>query len=160
MHCAFAVLQQRHNLLSQLHSMAQSVHAPAAAQATSLGLASRALDLPLSAQEAGDGLVPPAVAVHIMGKGGAGLMLIMLFMAVTSTGSAEQIAVSSLFSYDVYATYINKNATGKQVRTLCTSRCTRAHHCWPSGTPSGFAEVSFGASAAAACQDAAALEWC
>ncbi len=27
---------------------------------------------------------------------------IMLFMAVTSTGSAELIAVSSLFSYDVY----------------------------------------------------------
>lgn len=27
---------------------------------------------------------------------------IMLFMAVTSTGSAELIAVSSLFSYDLY----------------------------------------------------------
>jgi Na+/proline symporter len=26
----------------------------------------------------------------------------MLFMAVTSTGSAELIAVSSLFSYDLY----------------------------------------------------------
>ena len=51
-----------------------------------------------------------------MGKGGAALVLIMLFMAVTSTGSAEQIAVSSLFAYDVYREYINKNATGKDVR--------------------------------------------
>jgi urea-proton symporter len=65
--------------------------------------------------------VPPAVAVHIMGKGGAALILIMLFMAVTSTGSAEQIAVSSLVSYDVYRDYINPKATGKQVLTswLC-----------------------------------------
>ena len=53
-----------------------------------------------------------------MGKGGAGLMLVMLFMAVTSTGSAEQIAVSSLYAYDVYREYINPNATGKQVRKL------------------------------------------
>lgn len=31
----------------------------------------------------------------------------MLFMAVTSSGSAELIAVSSLTTYDVYRTYIN-----------------------------------------------------
>ena len=31
-------------------------------------------------------------------------------MAVTASGSAEQIAVSSLISYDVYFTYINKKA--------------------------------------------------
>ena len=72
------------------------------------------------------GLVPPAVAVHIMGKGGAVLILIMLFMAVTSTGSAEQIAVSSLYAYDVYATYINKNATGKQVRAQRCSALLRS----------------------------------
>lgn len=39
--------------------------------ATSLGLASVAMDLPLTASEAGDGLVPPAVAVYILGKSGA-----------------------------------------------------------------------------------------
>jgi hypothetical protein len=64
------------------------------------------------------GLVPPATAVHIMGKGGAVLVLIMLFMAVTSTGSAEQIAVSSLFSYDIYREYFNREATGKEVRSF------------------------------------------
>jgi hypothetical protein len=29
------------------------------------------MDLPLTASEAGDGLVPPAVAVYILGKSGA-----------------------------------------------------------------------------------------
>lgn len=80
-----------------------------------MGLASVALSLPITADEAGQGLVPPAVAIHLMGSGGALLILIMLFMAVTSTGAAEQIAVSSLISYDVYRTYINPNSTGKQI---------------------------------------------
>ena len=35
-------------------------------------------------------------------QSGAIWLTIMLFMAVTSTGSAELIAVSSLFSYDIY----------------------------------------------------------
>lgn len=83
--------------------------------ATSLGLACIALALPVTIDEAGSGLVPPAVAQHLLGTGGAVLILIMLFMAVTSTGAAEQIAVSSLVAYDVYRTYINKNATGKQI---------------------------------------------
>ncbi|CAN0239790.1 unnamed protein product [Scytosiphon promiscuus] len=46
----------------------------------------------------------------------------MLFMAVTSTGSAELIAVSSLISYDVYRAYINKDATGDDI--LRISRIT------------------------------------
>ena len=36
-------------------------------------------------------------------------------VAVTSTGSAELIGVSALFSYDIYRTYINPKATGKQI---------------------------------------------
>ena len=60
----------------------------------------------------GAGLVPPAAALFLLGRGGAILMVIMLFMAVTSSGSAELVAVSSLFTYDVYRTYINPNATG------------------------------------------------
>lgn len=43
------------------------------------------------------------------------MIVIMLFMAVTSAGSAEMIAVSSLVSYDVYRTYINTEAKGKQI---------------------------------------------
>lgn len=83
--------------------------------ATALGLACVALSLPVTADEAGSGLVPPAVAQHLMGTGGAVLILIMLFMAVTSTGAAEQIAVSSIVAYDIFRTYIKPNATGKEV---------------------------------------------
>lgn len=39
--------------------------------ATSLGLAAVALDLPITSSEAAEGLVPPAVAVYILGKSGA-----------------------------------------------------------------------------------------
>jgi len=39
----------------------------------------------------------------------------MLIRAVTSAGSSELIAVSSLCTYDIYRTYINPNATGKQI---------------------------------------------
>jgi len=83
--------------------------------ATSLGLTSTALMLPITADEAGSGLVPPAVADYLLGDKGAVLILIMLFMAIVSTGSAESIAVSSLVSYDIYREYMNPEATGKQI---------------------------------------------
>ncbi|XP_058103888.1 urea-proton symporter DUR3 isoform X2 [Magnolia sinica] len=83
--------------------------------ATSLGLGALALDLPITASEASHGLVPPATAIALMGKGGSILLLTMLFMAVTSAGSSELIAVSSLCTYDIYRTYINPDATGKQI---------------------------------------------
>ncbi|KAL2236778.1 urea-proton symporter DUR3 isoform X1 [Sesamum indicum] len=83
--------------------------------ATSLGLGALALDLPITATEASHGLVPPATAIALMGKGGSVLLLTMLFMAVTSAGSSELIAVSSLCTYDIYRTYINPDASGKQI---------------------------------------------
>ena len=49
--------------------------------ATTLGLTGLALDLPLSAKEVASGLVPPAVAYHLFGKGGVILITIMVFMA-------------------------------------------------------------------------------
>jgi len=85
------------------------------ALATSLGLCGVALQLPISSAEAGSGLVPPAVATHLFGKFGSVMMAVMLFMAITSTGSAEGIAVSSLVTYDVYRTYFNPKCTGKEV---------------------------------------------
>jgi SSS family transporter len=85
------------------------------ALATSLGLCALALQLPITSGEAGSGLVPPAVATHLFGSSGSAMMAIMLFMAITSTGSAEGIAVSSLVAYDIYRTYINPKATGKTI---------------------------------------------
>lgn len=83
--------------------------------ATSLGLASTALMLPITAGEAGSGLVPPAVATHLLGDVGSALILTMLFMAIVSTGSAESIAVSSLVAYDIYREYINPEADGQKI---------------------------------------------
>lgn len=83
--------------------------------ATSLGLAANALSLPVSPAEADDGLVPAAVAVYLMGSSGASLILVMLFMAVTSAASGEQIAVSSIIAFDVYRTYVNPGASGTQI---------------------------------------------
>jgi Na+/proline symporter len=83
--------------------------------ATCLGLASTALQLPINAAEAGAGLVPPAVATELMGTVGSALILVMLFMAIVSTGSAESMAVSSLVSYDIYREYINPQADGEQI---------------------------------------------
>jgi urea-proton symporter len=71
--------------------------------------------LPITDKEAGAGLVPPAVAYHLLGDAGAVLILVMLFMAITSTGAAESIAVSSLVAYDIYREYINPRATGDQI---------------------------------------------
>jgi len=85
------------------------------ALATSLGLYAVAYQLPITSGEAGSGLVPPAVATHLFGKFGAVMMATMLFMAITSTGSAESIAVSSLVAYDIYRVYINPKATGNQI---------------------------------------------
>ena len=83
--------------------------------ATTMGLTAIALDVDLTDQQAQMGLVVPAAATALMGEVGAIMVLTMLFMAVTSAGSAELIAVSSLVTYDLYRTYKNPNATGKQL---------------------------------------------
>ncbi|KUI54468.1 Urea active transporter [Cytospora mali] len=70
---------------------------------------------PLSAAQNGSGLSAPATAIALLGTGGAGLMLLLLFMAVTSATSAELIAVSSLITFDVYKTYIKPTATSDQL---------------------------------------------
>jgi len=91
------------------------------ALATSLGLAAIALNVALTGADAGAGLVPPAAAIALLGPGGGVMVMVQLTMAILSTGSAECIAVSSLIAYDVYRTYINPNATGKQI--MFVSRC-------------------------------------
>lgn len=85
------------------------------ALATALGLAGVALSLPLSANEINQGLVVPAAAIHLMGRGGAVLVFIMVFSAVTSSGAAEMIAVSSIVSYDIYRTYIDPTCSGQRI---------------------------------------------
>ncbi|KAH9897323.1 Sodium:solute symporter family-domain-containing protein [Xylariomycetidae sp. FL2044] len=61
------------------------------------------------------GLVLPYAAVGLLGHSGAVCTLIMIFMAVTSATSAQLIAVSSIFTYDIYQTYVNPKASGTRL---------------------------------------------
>jgi SSS family transporter len=70
----------------------------------------RMLDADVSA-----GLVLPYAAVALLGSGGAVCALLIIFMAVTSALSSELIAVSSIFTYDIYQTYVNPTASGKRL---------------------------------------------
>ncbi|XP_072019734.1 LOW QUALITY PROTEIN: uncharacterized protein [Amphiura filiformis] len=71
----------------------------------------------LSNAEVSAGLVPPAVAQSLMGKAGETLMVLMILMAVTSTGSAEVMAITSIIVYDLYQIHL------KPFRRLTDSNC-------------------------------------
>ncbi|PQE20212.1 urea active transporter protein [Rutstroemia sp. NJR-2017a BBW] len=92
--------------------------------ATTMGLAAIALEgnpaFPtypnrMDPADVSAGLVLPYAAVAILGGGGAVCTLLIVFMAVTSASSAELIAVSSIFTYDIYQTYFNPGASGKRL---------------------------------------------
>jgi Na+/proline symporter len=92
--------------------------------ATTMGLAALALEsnpvFPTYPNRMADadvtaGLVLPNAAVAMLGQGGAAAVVLMVFMAVTSASSAEFIAVSSIFTYDIYQTYFNPTASGKRL---------------------------------------------
>lgn len=85
------------------------------ALATSLGLAGIALHLDLSSSEVSHGLVAPITISNLLGEVGGILILTMLFTAVTCAGSAELVAFSSLFTFDVYRTYFKPSASGRQL---------------------------------------------
>ncbi|KAK6075637.1 urea active transporter [Seiridium cupressi] len=69
----------------------------------------------MSSTEVSNGLVLPYAAVAIAGSGGAAAVLLIIFMAVTSTISAQVIAVSSIITFDIYRQYFNKAATDRDV---------------------------------------------
>ncbi|ORY09164.1 Sodium:solute symporter family-domain-containing protein [Clohesyomyces aquaticus] len=69
----------------------------------------------MTSAEVSSGLVLPYFAITIAGRGGAAGILLITFMAVTSTLSAQVIAVSSIISFDMYRTYGNRNATDADV---------------------------------------------
>ena len=63
-----------------------------------------------------------AELVHFVRFPGAILVIIIAFMAVTSSGASEMLAVSSLFTFDVYRRYINP-----KVPVLIIELCFPAH---------------------------------
>lgn len=98
--------------------------------ATTMGLSALALEsnprFPtypdrMSEADVSAGLVLPYAAVALLGKGGAVATLLIVFMAVTSATSSQLIAVSSIFTYDLYRTYFKPEASGK--RLIWMSHC-------------------------------------
>jgi Na+/proline symporter len=77
----------------------------------------------MAAADVSAGLVLPNAAVAMLGSGGAAATLLLIFMAVTSAMSAELIAVSSIFTYDIYQSYINPAATGKKLIYMSHMSC-------------------------------------
>ncbi|KAG5973466.1 hypothetical protein E4U55_000525 [Claviceps digitariae] len=92
--------------------------------ATTLGLAALALEsnprfptFPerMTEGQVSAGLALPYAAVALLGKGGAAATLVLVFMAVTSAFNSELVATSSIFTYDIYRTYVNPAARGKRL---------------------------------------------
>ncbi|XP_037082167.1 urea-proton symporter DUR3-like [Pollicipes pollicipes] len=79
--------------------------------ATTMGLAYVALSAAqgsplLSDGDVAAGLVAPVVAQELLGRAGIFAILLLVLMAVMSTGSAEVIAVASIIVYDVFQTHL------------------------------------------------------
>lgn len=100
--------------------------------ATTMGLSALALeDTPsfptypnrMATEDVTAGLVLPNAAVAMLGSGGAAATLLLIFMAVTSAMSAELIAVSSIWTYDIFQTYINPQASGKRLIYMSHMAC-------------------------------------
>eukprot|EP00058_Branchiostoma_floridae_P027351 XP_002612842.1 hypothetical protein BRAFLDRAFT_67210 [Branchiostoma floridae] len=73
------------------------------------------------------GLVAPVVVHRLMGHTGQVIVLLMILMAVMSTGSAEIIAVTSIIVYDILKDYVcmfRKNLSDSAC-TLCGKRRAR-----------------------------------
>lgn len=122
--------------------------------ATTMGLAALALEsnpiFPsypnrMAPADVSAGLVVPYAAVALLGSGGAVATLLIVFMAVTSAFSAQLIAVSSIFTYDVYQTYVNPSASGKRLIYMSHS-CVLAFGMIMAGLSTGFfyAGISMG----------------
>ncbi|OJK00996.1 hypothetical protein ASPACDRAFT_117653 [Aspergillus aculeatus ATCC 16872] len=93
--------------------------------ASTMGMTALALEgtQRLSSSDVSAGLVLPFAAVKLLGYSGAVCTTIMIFMAVTSAFSAQLIAVSSIFTYDIYQGYINPEAEGKRLVWISHMTC-------------------------------------
>jgi Na+/proline symporter len=72
----------------------------------------------MSTAEISAGLTLPYAAQTIAGTGGAGAVLVLMFMSCTSAISSQLIGVSTVISYDVYKTCALHPFTSFLVQTL------------------------------------------
>lgn len=57
----------------------------------------------------------PLVLKSLLGDSAVRALLVLAFMAVTSTVSSSMIAVSSLVSFDIFRTYLRPSASDRQI---------------------------------------------
>ncbi|XP_030829061.1 urea-proton symporter DUR3 [Strongylocentrotus purpuratus] len=79
--------------------------------ASTMGLAYLALSADagmhlLTPDQIAQGLVPPRIAQELMGWSGELLIVILILLAVTTTGSAEVMAITSILVYDCYQIHL------------------------------------------------------
>ncbi|BAO39398.2 hypothetical protein KLMA_30103 [Kluyveromyces marxianus DMKU3-1042] len=65
--------------------------------------------------EINNGFGLPYTLMAVLGKKSLGALLLTIYLAVTSTVSAQMIAVSSIISFDIYRQYFNSSATNSQL---------------------------------------------
>ncbi|KAL9617806.1 MAG: hypothetical protein Q9160_007411 [Pyrenula sp. 1 TL-2023] len=91
---------------------------------TIIGLSARAIEKTpvwvgypntLTTTQVNSGLVMPYVLRSLLGKGATSGLLVLIFMAITSTVSSSMIAVSSIVSLDFFRTYINPHASNRLI---------------------------------------------
>ncbi|XP_072174249.1 uncharacterized protein [Diadema setosum] len=75
----------------------------------------------LSPSEIAEGLVSPRVAHELLGTSGEILMVLLILMAVTTTGSAEVMAITSILVYDCYQIHLKpfRRMTDSNACILC-----------------------------------------
>ena len=108
---------------------------------TIIGLSARAIehtpvwfDYPntLTLTQVNSGMVMPYVLRSLLGHGATTGLLVLVFMAITSTVSSSVIAVSSIISLDFFRTYINPAASDR--KTLSVSHWgVVLHGCFMAG---------------------------
>lgn len=81
------------------------------AVATILGVSAAGLGISVPSPDS----VAPIMASHVLGTAGSLLFLTMLFMAVTSAGSAELTAVTNIIVTDIYRHSINPKASSEKL---------------------------------------------
>ncbi len=64
-------------------------------------------------------MIAPLTAYNVSGNIGGIAFLVMLFMAIISTGNSESIAVASIIANDIYRINIKPQATDKQILRVC-----------------------------------------
>lgn len=69
----------------------------------------------MNSYEVNNGFGLPYTLMAILGKSSLGGLLLAIYLAVTSTVSAQMIAVSSIISFDIYRNYFKPDANNAQL---------------------------------------------